>query len=664
VAVPATGLVDVTVTTSLPLGAHGTLSGIVLPIDWARPPAGTVDVKVHATSEAPLRALYSPYHELTVLRDGVREAHAAYSGRGVCPDFDLTLLTSSGDGPVRLDMLPFRYGAAEGGTFLALVTPDPTPIAEDVLPRDVVFIVDTSGSMSGVKLAQAKEALHGVLGGLRPADTFALISFSDAVRAFQPQAAAASADTVASALAFVDGLQATGGTNIYDALAAGFAALPRETGHPRYVVFLTDGQPTTGTTSIDAIAAMAQTSNDLGARLFAFGIGDDVNTVLLDRLAHQSSGDVFYVRPSQSVSVAVQAFFDRLSDPVLANPTLDLGAFGATKIYPEVLPDLFAGRTVTVFGRYTGPGRGTVTLTGQRAGQSASVAFDVTLPEFALADGYVPRVWAARHVGRLLAAIKAGDTDPALVEEVRAVAARYGVTTNFTSFVAGADGNVALQYSPVPVVASGSLAVDTSSALNGYGQSETVRAAAPAPNQAPGQKVSVSYVGDRTLALQDGYLTDTKLAGAETAVELIFGSERYFAFAAGELPWGAGGLLAAGPNARFELLGRAFRVTDPAALPTGVTEPPPESSVIPDPAWRPNDTSAAVGPPLGDGGAIVDAGEPPPVPEPPGLAHDRSGCACRLADTHAGPGPAVWLALAALAAARRRRRPSWPDVHR
>jgi MYXO-CTERM domain-containing protein len=275
-------------------------------------------------------------------------------------------------------------------------------------------------------------------------------------------------------------------------------------------------------------------------------------------------------------------------------------------------------------------------------------------------------------VGRLLAAIKAGNTDPAVVEEARAVAGRYGVTTNFTSFVADADGNVALRYSPVPVAASGSVAVDTSSALNGYGQSDTVRAAAPAPDQ----KVSVSYVGDRTLALQGGYLTDTKLAGGEAAVELTFGSERYFAFAASELPWGAGGLLAAGPNARFELLGRAFRVTDPAAPPAGATEAPPETPVIPAPEWRPAATSTAAAPPLGDASPIitVDAGAPAwavgagldpaaadggPVPasEAPGLAHDRSGCACRLAETQRGAGPnAAWFALAALAISGRRRR--------
>src|SRR5262245_56987104 len=234
VQVPTTNLVDVQITTTVPLATLGTMSGLVVPLDWSRSPVSKVDVNVAATSVAPLRALYSPFHELQVIRDGVNAAHASYAGRNVCTDFDLTLLVSSGDGLIHLDMLPFRYGNAEGGTFLALLTPDPTPIVSDVLPRDLVFVLAPSGSMSGVKMTQAQEALRGVLPLLRPADSFALFSFSDAVRSFESGASvAASADNVAAAIAFVDGLQAAGGTNIHDALRSGLGALPRNTGHPR-----------------------------------------------------------------------------------------------------------------------------------------------------------------------------------------------------------------------------------------------------------------------------------------------------------------------------------------------------------------------------------------------------------------------------------------------
>jgi Ca-activated chloride channel homolog len=652
VQVPTTNVIEVRITTTVPLATLGTMRGLVVPLDWSRFPVPKVDVRVTATTATPLRALYSPYHELQVVRDGVDAAHGSYAGRNVCTDFDLTLLVSSGDGLVHLDLLPFRYGAGEGGTFLALVTPDPTPVVSNVLPRDLVFVLDTSGSMSGAKMTQAKEALRGVLHGLRPIDSFSLVTFSDAVRTFQPTSAgasvAANADNVAAAVANVDSLQAAGGTNIYDALKTALGTLPGRTGHPRYVVFLTDGVPTIGTTGIDATATMVQTNNaEVGARLFSFGIGNDVNTVLLDRLARDSAGDVIYIRPDQSVAVAVQAFWQQIADPVLSDPFVDFGAFAAADLFPDVLPDLFAGRTVTLLGRYGMPGPAVVSLAGVRAGQAWSAAFDVTLPDYALDGGYVPRVWALRQVGRLLADIKQGNTNPLLAIQVMALATRFGVTTNFTYFAANAEGDVALRYAGVPTEQTGSVAVDTSTALRDYGSGSAVMTSS-------NPSLPVRYAADRTFAAQGGYLTDTKLTGNEVDVDLTFGSDRYFAFAEAEAAFGAGGLLAAGANVRFELLGRAFRVTDPAALPRSVGELPPESPAVPDPVWRPvaSATTAVAGTTTSGPTA-----PPAPVTDDPtsGLA-DRAGCACG-AGNDGGPATSICglVLLAALALRARRK---------
>jgi MYXO-CTERM domain-containing protein len=653
VAVPT---LSVEVTTHAPLATRGTMQGVVVPVDWARPSVSTVDVTVTANTTAPLRALYSPYHQLSVVRDGVSGAYATYSGRGVCTDFDVTLLFSSGAGLVHMDLIPFRYGPAEGGYFLALVTPDPTPVVDNILPRDVVLVLDTSGSMSGAKITQAKEALRGVLGGLHAVDSFALVSFSTAVHSFQSAAMLkATPDNVAAAIAFVDGLQATGGTNIYDALATAFTSLPNETGHPRYIVFLTDGQASAGMTGTEAIATMAQTRNEVGARLFSFGIGNDVNTALLDRLARDSSGDVIYIRPNQSVAEAVQTFFAQVSDPVLADPMMDFGPFAAADIFPDVLPDLFAGRTVTLLGRYQQPGRATLSLAGSRGGQPWSVGFDVTLPEYALDAGYVPRIWALRQVGRLLADVKMGNMDPALIDEAVAIATRFGVTTNFTHFAADAAGDVTLRYAAVPMASTGAAAVDASAALRDYGTGSSV------PTSAPTSMVSVRYVADRSLPFQGGYLTDTKLAPpgpGDHTIDLTFGSDRYFAFAAAEAPFGAGSLLSAGRNTRFELLGRAFRITDAIAPPVGATAVPPESSAVADPSWRPvpGDASSVPGttnvavPP-------VNPAMPGPVanPESAGLA-DRGGCACATAETSDGDGRAAVLVAGVLVLLSRRPR--------
>jgi len=280
----------------------------------------------------------------------------------------------------------------------------------------------------------------------------------------------------------------------------------------------------------------------------------------------------------------------------------------------------------------------------------------VTLPEYALDSGYVPRVWALRQVGRLLADIKQGNTDPLLVAEVIALASRFGVTTNFTTFAANAEGDVALRYAGVPTEQSGSVAVDTSAALRDYGSGSAVQTSSN-PTAA-----ATRYAADRTFVSQGGYLTDTKLTGAVGDVELTFASDRYFAFAAAEAAFGAGPLLAAGTNLRFELLGRTFRVTDGASLPRSVSELPPESPTIPEPLWRPVPGAAAVA-----STNTSSAGTTAPAPvidRPAGGLADRGGCACDAASAGgAAPLPglvalAAALALAAVARRARQRRSS------
>jgi Ca-activated chloride channel family protein len=644
--VPTGGTLEMSVATSTPLGTHGTLQGIAMPVDWNRHPVDAVGIDVNARTEAPLRSLYSPYHELSVVRDGIYAARAKYAGHNVCTGLDLTILLSSGEGLVKLDVLPFRYGNDEGGYFLALLTPDPAPPAENVMSRDIVLVLDTSGSMSGVKIAEAKEALSGVLGGLRTEDSFAVVTFSDVVRSFQASAVKAQADNIAAALAFVDGLEAKGSTNLYDALRAGFSALPHETGHPRYVVLLTDGVPTTGEVRTDAIAAMAQASNEIGARVFSFGIGDDVNTVLLDRLAQQSSGDAFYIRSGQSVSDAVQTFFQKVADPILSDPALDFGSLGVSQLYPDVVDDLFAGRTVTLFGRYANPGRTNLTLSGFRSGQPWSTVFGVTLPEYEIDSGYVPRVWALRRVGRLLAAIKQGNANPELVTEALAVAKRFGVATEFTYFAVDAQGNANMTYSPVPVADVGAIAVDTSTALNGYGKGNAVGIVADA---------TVRYFADRSLPIQESYLTDTKVSG-EDFVDLSFGSDLYFAFAGAEAPFGAAGLLSTASNAKFELLGRSFRITDPAWAAANAKDPPPEAAAIPEPKWIPTGAASEAVVIDAAAGPAIEGNNPTGASPPIGM-HAGGGCTVRASSS--GASHAEWgLAVCAALLLRRRIRVS------
>jgi Ca-activated chloride channel family protein len=532
-----------------------TMHGLALTLDWHGQPVGSMTVNVQAETEEPLRALYSPFHQLSLIRDGANRATGTFYGSSVCTTLDLTLLISTGDEPVHLDVLPFRYSDVEGGFFMALLTPDATPTEQAVMPRDLVIVLDISGSMRGAKIAQAKEALHAVLDGLGPEDSFAIVTFNTVINSYLDNAVLAAPAQVDAAKAFVDGLAADSGTNIYDALQSGFRAMPLGTDHPRYVLLLTDGEATEGETDTEAILEMARRQNEIHARIFTFGIGPNVNTVLLDRLGMDSAGDAFYIRPGESVTEAVAAFFEQIVDPILANPELDFSAFGSDAIYPAVLPDLFAGQTVSLIGRFSQHGTSEVQLRGVVGGNPEATIYRVTMPELSQRNHHVPRIWATRHVGTLLHQVKLGNDDPALVDEALAAANRFGVVTEFTYFRIDDEGNARMVYSEVPVDVTGSVAVETSSSLDGYSESGGV-------NTSTGDAAILRFWTDRSLALVDGYSTDTVLEEDEEWVDLHFGSEQYFAFATLEAEEGSPGFLSMGRNLRFEWLGRAIRVTD------------------------------------------------------------------------------------------------------
>ncbi|GMU41979.1 MAG: hypothetical protein AMXMBFR23_28450 [Chloroflexota bacterium] len=549
--------------TQQPLSARGTMRGVSIPVGWHPQPVDSVEIQASIATQDPLRAVYSPYHPLQLTRTGATSATATYGGWERCSSFDVTLLISTGSEPLRLDLLPHREGD-EPGSFLALLTPDAEPA--DIQPRSLALVVDRSGSMGDWKMAQARQAVSAVLGGLRPTDSFSVVAFDGAIEVFAPTALPATPENVAAALGFVEGIQSGGATNLYDAIQAGLQSLPATGTHPRYLVVLTDGVPTAGETDIDAILGMVRAQNEVGARVFSFGIGYDVNTVLLDTMALESGGDSIYV--TGSVEAAVAEFFAQIADPVVANPSLDVSGIGGELLEPAVLPDLFAGQTLVVAGRYVKAGTGTIIVNG-----STTHAFAVTLPERAVAEGYVPRVWATRRVGTLLEQVKLGGGD-SYAQAALELARRYGVVTAFTYFLVDEGGDTVMTYSPVPVAAVGESAVSTSSSLDSYqkgGSAEAIDS-------------FVRYHRDRTFPTLGGSYTDTSLGADEAWVDVRFGSPLYWSLVEQEKGLGIGGFLAIGANVRFELLGRAFRVRVDGT----------ESAEIPDPAAHAPEGEATV----------------------------------------------------------------------
>src|SRR5262249_1254454 len=299
------------------------------------------------------------------------------------------------------------------------------------LPRDMVFVLDTSGSMRGPKMDQARRALKYCLGNLNSKDRFAVLNFATVVNRYRDGLVDASAEQLDQARKWVDALEATGGTAIDAAMNAALDLRPRDGTRTFTVVFFTDGQPTVGETNPEKILKNVSAKNTANTRIFTFGVGDDVNATMLDQMAEQSRAVSTYVRPAEDIEAKVSGLYSKISHPVLANLKLTAGAgISLVEVYPPQLPDLFHGGQLVVLGRYCGQGHAAVTLSGTVGKDTRQFVYELSFPDrTSAAREFVEHVWARRKVGYLLDQIRANGTSKELVEEVTLLAKKYGIAT-------------------------------------------------------------------------------------------------------------------------------------------------------------------------------------------------------------------------------------------
>ena len=380
---------------------------------------------------------YSPTHQVQVSRrDNRLEITLADGSAGG----DFELLMPLARGLVGLSLLP-HHPAGEDGYFMLLLAPGAADAA--ALRRDLVAVIDVSGSMSGEKIQQARSALIQLLGSLREGDRFRLVAFSGGVRRYAQGWTTVSAQARRDAEGWIRGLDAEGGTNIAGALTEAFAEAPAEEALG-VVVFLTDGQASTGETDPERIAERAEQGRGR-FRVFSFGIGDDVNTYLLDRLTERARGTTEYVRPGENIEHAVGSLAAKVASPVLTDVSIDGAGVELYDLQPGNLPDLFAGDEMVVFGRYRGVGSGesSVTVRGRRNGRQEE--FRTT---FADRDNdnarYIEQLWAARKAGALSREIRLRGQTRETLDALKQLALRYGILTEYTSYLVQ-EPNVALR---------------------------------------------------------------------------------------------------------------------------------------------------------------------------------------------------------------------------
>jgi len=504
-------------------------------------------------------------------------------------------------GDVGASLLTYRQGS-EDGYFLLLVTPRAEPEAGKVAAKDVILVLDTSGSMSGQKIMQAKDALRFVLNNLNADDRFGLISFNTTISRLREGLLPASEREAAHR--YVDGLNAAGSTNINGALLESLKGL--DAGRPTVIIFLTDGLPTVGVTDTGRIVENFRQAAPKSVRLFTFGVGYDVNTALLDTLAANHRGASAYVKPGEDLEEAVSNFYAKINKPVLTDLSVDFGGIRTYDLYPTPLPDLFAGGQLVLVGRYRNSGPTTIALKGNVNDRPRQYTYDdIVFPKETASDtAFVARLWATRRIGYLLTEIRLHGTNKELVDEIVSLSLRYGIITPYTSFLVDERQNVLApggekkaseqlnQKLAAPAPTAGAGAVHDSQMLRGLRE---------APSAAPvTESAQMQTVADKSFILRNGVWTDTRYQEGTPTVDVGFGSEDYFNLVAARPDWAK--YFALGDKVIVVLDGTAYRVAEGSFPPISIPPMPtpvkfvPTPTVVP-PAPTPAPTGTVTPPP-------------------------------------------------------------------
>ena len=559
--------------------------------------AGRIEVE----SRDALRNVYSPSHSIDVNRTNDNRSVVSFESnpKQELQDFQLFYTISKED--FGLTLLTHRE-PGKSGYFLLMISPKEDWATQEYTAKDVVFVIDTSGSMAGeAKIEKARAALMYGVRILRPQDRFNIISFAGEERLMEVGLTYADQKGTARGEAFAKELKAIGGTNINQSLLTAlgqFSDVDRE--RAKMLVFLTDGLPTVGVTQPERIIDNVRAAAKPGVRVFTFGVGYDVNTALLDKLAAENGGVADYIEPKENLEVKVSNFFARVNHPVLNNVQLDMGGVQTDLVYPRTFPDIFKGSQVTLIGRYNNDidlDRVHLTLTGLTAGMSRTYTYEnLRFPLRSETNDYLPRLWATRRVGWLMEQVRTNGEQQELRDEIVDLGTRYGIVTPYTSSLALEDasvsnnffigrrnvreskadgasamgssrnapqGVVSVQSTPSPLpaqapptIVTGEQAIKLSKASRE--QQEALRAKDEAKSS------NVRRAAGKTFYLVEGVWTDSEFKADAKLEEttVVFGTDEYFALLKKNSKLGS--FFSLGERVVVVFEGRVYRVNAPA----------------------------------------------------------------------------------------------------
>ena len=541
-------------------------------------PLDRASITVNIANSKGIGSIYSSSHDVIIKNMSEGHAQVKWEAFDTQPLDDFHLFISPTEGGFGSGLLTGRHNDTDH--FLFMFAPERVDHQLNALDKDIVFVIDRSGSMAGEKIQQARDALHYILDQLNENDRFSIVGFDDVFNAVSDRLLPVNRDNLNDAHRFVSRLYDRNGTDIEGALQIGLQILNQSetrAGASRMIVFLTDGLPTEGITDYQQIVDLISYANQpIKARLHVFGVGYDVNTHLLDQLADQNGGSVTYVQPNENLEAVLSGFYERIATPILTDLTVEFDGITVSDLYPQHLPDLFEGSTLLLAGRYRGSRADTaiITVRGNANGVQYSSKYEVELSS-KQDMAFVPGLWATRRIGHLLDVIRVEGESASLVEEVRELGLNYGLVTPYTTFIitaqtsgAASADNMALYGNTFELNrSSGQTTIQARVQNQSYQQATQVdlaRGANVLNNDGQYMVQMVNQTIDLNLLrkykqMDQAITADWISANIQVDRQVSFGSEAYFKLAADPI---ARAFMQSGNNVIFALKGEVIEIED------------------------------------------------------------------------------------------------------
>lgn len=406
-----------------------------------------VEVNVRIKSKDGLKAVFSSTYDVEIDRKSDKEVRVSKTMENTIPSQDFKLQWNSNNEDIGAQLISYYPKDADHGYFLLIASPSMNQKVE-VTNKNIVFVLDKSGSMSGQKLAQSKNALKYVLNHLNEGDKFNIVVYSDYYDVYSNGLVSFNSENKQKALEYVESIKDEGGTNINLALKESLQLFGSRDGesnawesyneNPNYILFLTDGLPTVGERNESKIAANVKEANKYNAHVFCFGVGNNVNSRLLDRISSENGALTEYVKPNQDIEPVVSSLYTQISSPVLTDIGLQFSSMKIQQDYPKPIPDLFKGGQLMLAGQYKVTGKTTLKLSGKVGGETQVFEFPVEFLDSknSIGNEYVETFWASKRIGYLINQIDLYGKSDELINELVKLSTKHGILTPYTAFLA------------------------------------------------------------------------------------------------------------------------------------------------------------------------------------------------------------------------------------